>query len=446
MKLGLISLGCSKNLVDSEHLIGLMVARKGFEITNNLDEAEVVLINTCGFIGDAKEESIQAILEVAEKKKMGNLKKIIVAGCLAQRYADELIAEIPEIDAVVGTGEIHKIEEIVDTILEDSKIVKCDSFEFLADAGTERILTTNPHTAYLKIAEGCNRRCTYCIIPQLRGELRSRRIEDIVEEAKTLAANGVREINLLAQETTEYGIDLYKKKALPDLLKELVKVEGIEWIRCYYMFPNSLTDELIQVIKKEPKICKYFDVPIQHISGNILQNMARAKSGDHIKSILNKIRTEIPDATIRTTVIVGFPGETEGDFEELKEFIKEFKFDYVGVFKYSREEGTVAYDLENQVPEEIKEKRWAELINLQAEIAEVKNRAMIGRIVEVMIDGISSESEFMLEGRTRGQALDIDGKVLTNDGTAKQGEIVKVKIEQNFEYDYIGAIVENEIK
>lgn len=446
MKLGLISLGCSKNLVDSEHLIGLMVARKGFEITNNLDEAEVVLINTCGFIGDAKEESIQAILEVAEKKKMGNLKKIIVAGCLAQRYADELIAEIPEIDAVVGTGEIHKIEEIVDTILEDSKIVKCDSFEFLADAGTERILTTNPHTAYLKIAEGCNRRCTYCIIPQLRGELRSRRIEDIVEEAKTLAANGVREINLLAQETTEYGIDLYKKKALPDLLKELVKVEGIEWIRCYYMFPNSLTDELIQVIKKEPKICKYFDVPIQHISGNILQNMARAKSGDHIKSILNKIRTEIPDATIRTTVIVGFPGETEGDFEELKEFIKEFKFDYVGVFKYSREEGTVAYDLENQVPEEIKEKRWAELINLQAEIAEVKNRAMIGRIVEVMIDGISSESEFMLEGRTRGQALDIDGKVLTNDGTAKQGEVVKVKIEQNFEYDYIGAIVENEIK
>lgn len=446
MKLGLISLGCSKNLVDSEHLIGLMVARKGFEITNNLDEAEVVLINTCGFIGDAKEESIQAILEVAEKKKMGNLKKIIVAGCLAQRYADELIAEIPEIDAVVGTGEIHKIEEIVDTILEDSKIVKCDSFEFLADAGTERILTTNPHTAYLKIAEGCNRRCTYCIIPQLRGELRSRRIEDIVEEAKTLAANGVREINLLAQETTEYGIDLYKKKALPDLLKELVKVEGIEWIRCYYMFPNSLTDELIQVIKKEPKICKYFDVPIQHISGNILQNMARAKSGDHIKSILNKIRTEIPDATIRTTVIVGFPGETEGDFEELKKFIKEFKFDYVGVFKYSREEGTVAYDLENQVPEEIKEKRWAELINLQAEIAEVKNRAMIGRIVEVMIDGISSESEFMLEGRTRGQALDIDGKVLTNDGTAKQGEIVKVKIEQNFEYDYIGAIVENEIK
>ncbi|MGL4997748.1 30S ribosomal protein S12 methylthiotransferase RimO [Cetobacterium sp.] len=446
MRLGLISLGCSKNLVDSENLIGLMVARKGFEITNNLEEAEVVLINTCGFIGDAKEESIQAILEVAEKKASGQVKKIIVAGCLAQRYADELLAEIPEIDAIVGTGEIHKIEEIVDAILMDEKIIRCESFDFLANAGTERILTTNPHTAYLKIAEGCNRRCTYCIIPQLRGDLRSRTIEDIVEEAKALAASGVREINLLAQETTEYGIDLYKKKALPDLIKELVKVEGIEWIRSYYMFPNSLTDELVEVVKTEPKVCKYFDIPIQHISGNILQNMARAKSGDHIKAILGKIRTEIPEATIRTTVIVGFPGETEENFEELKDFIREFKFDYVGVFKYSREEGTVAHDLADQVPEDIKERRWVELTNLQSEIAEIKNRSMVGQIVEVMIDGISSESEFMLEGRTRGQALDIDGKVLTNDGTAKQGEIVKVKIEQNFEYDYIGAIVENETK
>ncbi|WP_297487622.1 30S ribosomal protein S12 methylthiotransferase RimO [uncultured Cetobacterium sp.] len=446
MKLGLISLGCSKNLVDSEHLIGLMVARKGFELTNNLEDAEVVLVNTCGFIGDAKEESIQAILEVAECKKSGKVKKIIVAGCLAQRYAEELIAEIPEIDAVIGTGEIDKIEEVVDTIFEDEKIIRCDSFEFLANAGTERILTTSPHTAYLKIAEGCNRRCTYCIIPQLRGNLRSRTIEDIVEEAKALAASGVREINLLAQETTEYGIDLYNKKALPDLLRELVKVEGIEWIRSYYMFPNSLTDELIEVIKTEPKVCNYFDVPIQHISGNILQNMARAKSGDYIKGILNRIRKEIPEAAIRTTVIVGFPGETDDDFEELKDFVEEFKFDYVGVFKYSREEGTVAHDLENQVPEEIKEKRWVELTNLQSEIAERKNKDMIGKVVEVMIDGISSESEFMLEGRTRGQALDIDGKVLTNDGTAKQGEIVKVKIEQNFDYDFIGAIVENESK
>ncbi|MGL6114604.1 MAG: 30S ribosomal protein S12 methylthiotransferase RimO [Cetobacterium sp.] len=444
MKLGLVSLGCSKNLVDSEYLIGMLVARRGFEITNNIEEAEVALINTCGFIGDAKEESIQAILEIAQYKTTGKLKKIIVAGCLAQRYAEDIINEMPEVDAVIGTGDLDKIEKVIDTILEDKKIVESESLNFLANAQTERILTTNAHTAYLKIAEGCDRKCAYCIIPQLRGKLRSRTIEDIVAEAEALAANGVREINLLAQETTEYGIDLYKKKALPDLLRALAKVEGIKWIRSYYMFPNSLTEELIEVIKKEPKVCNYFDVPIQHIAGNILRNMGRAKSGDQIKEILGKIRSAIPEATIRTTVIVGFPGETEEDFQELKDFVEEFKFDYVGVFKYSREEGTRAHDMDNQVPEDIKERRWVELTNLQSEIAEKKNREMLGSVVEVMIDGVSSESEYMLEGRTMGQALEIDGKVLTNDGTAKQGEIVKVKLEQNFDYDFVGPIVENE--
>ncbi|SJZ35547.1 ribosomal protein S12 methylthiotransferase [Cetobacterium ceti] len=444
MKLGLISLGCSKNLVDSEYLIGMLVARKGFEITNNIEEADVALINTCGFIGDAKEESIQAILEVAEYKVSGNLKKIIVAGCLAQRYAEELIAEIPEIDGVIGTGDIDKIEEVIDTIFEDKKIIETSSLDFLADATHERILTTNPHTAYVKIAEGCDRRCAYCIIPKLRGKLRSRTIEDIVKEAEALVANGVREINLLAQETTEYGLDLYGKKALPDLLKALAKVEGLKWIRAYYMFPNSVTDELIETIKNEPKVCSYFDVPIQHISGNILRSMGRAKSGEQIREILGRIRSAIPEATIRTTVIVGFPGETEENFQELKDFLEEFKFDYAGVFKYSREENTKAYDMDNQVPEEIKERRWVELTNLQSEIAEMKNRELTGKIVDVMIDGVSSESEYMLEGRTMGQALEIDGKVLTNDGTGKQGEIVKVRLEQNFEYDFVGPIVENE--
>jgi len=265
-----------------------------------------------------------------------------------------------------------------------------------------------------------------------------------VKEAENLAKSGVKELNLLAQESTEYGLDNYKEKALAKLLKELVKVGGIEWIRTYYMYPNSITDELIEVMKNEPKICKYFDVPIQHISDEILQKMARAKSGDYIRSILRRIRSAIPDAVIRTTVIVGFPGETEEQFEELKDFIEEFKFDYVGVFKYSREEDTVAYSLPNQVPEEIKEKRWAELTNLQADIAERKNEQFIGQEVEVLIDGVSSESEYMLEGRTRGQALEIDGKVLTNDGTAKAGDIVKVKIEQNFQYDFIGPIVSEE--
>lgn len=442
MKLAIVSLGCSKNLVDSENFIGILVNKRGMELTNNMEEADVALINTCGFIGDAKAESIENILEISQYKEKGNLKKIIVTGCLAQRYADEILQELPEVDAVVGTGEVDKIEEVLDEIMAGRKVVRTESMDFIASSNTDRILTTKPHTAYLKIAEGCDRKCTYCTIPSLRGKLRSRTIEDILIEARNLAAMGVKELNLLAQETTEYGIDNYKKKALPDLMRELAKVEGIEWIRTYYMFPNSLTEELVEVMRDEPKICKYFDVPVQHISGNILRNMGRAKDGEQIRGILAKIRKEIPDATIRTSLIVGFPGETEEDFQELKDFMVEFKFDYAGIFKYSREEGTPAHDMENQVDEDTKMERWVELTNLQAKIAEEKNRALIGKTVKVMIDGISSESEYMLEGRTMGQALEIDGKVLTNDGTAQAGDIVEVLIEQNFDYDLIGPILE----
>lgn len=443
MNFAFISLGCSKNLVDSENLTGILVNRKGFQLTNDIEEADMVLINTCGFIGDAKKESIETILEVAEYKQQ-NLKKIVVCGCLAQRYAEELLQEIPEIDAVIGTGEIDKIERVVDEILQDKKVVETKSFDFLPNADTDRLLTTPPHTAYLKISEGCNRRCTYCIIPQLRGNLRSRSKEDILEEARHLVAGGVRELNLLAQETTEYGIDRYGKKALPDLLRELVKIEELDWIRSYYMFPKSITDELIAVMKTEEKICKYFDIPIQHISSNVLRRMGRAITGEQTKELLYKIRREIPDAVFRTSLIVGFPGETEEEFEELKSFVEEFQFDYIGVFQYSREEDTLAYTMEAQVPEEIKAKRQAELINLQNEIAEAKNRKLLGREVEVLIDGISSESEYMLEGRLKTQALDIDGKVLTSEGTAQVGEIVHVVLEQNFEYDFIGRIVQNE--
>ena len=444
MKFALISLGCSKNLVDSENFIGILVNKKGFEVTRELNEADMILANTCGFIGDAKKESIETILEVSELKETGNLKKIIVTGCLAQRYAKEILKELPEVDAVIGTGEIDKIEKVVDEILNDKNPVETSSMDFLANANTDRILTTASHTAYLKISEGCDRRCTYCIIPQLRGRLRSRTIEDILVEANNLVKSGVRELNLLAQETTEYGIDLYKEKSLAKLMKELVKIEDLKWLRTYYMYPDSVTDELIQVMKTEDKICKYFDIPIQHVSDSILQNMGRAKTGAHLKEILYRIRKEIPNATFRTSVIVGFPGETQENFEELRDFLEEFQFDYVGVFKYSREEDTKAYDMDNQVPEEIKEERWVELTNLQSKIAENKNRAMLGQTVEVMIDGVSTESEYLLEGRTKGQALEIDGKVLTNDGTAKPGEIVKVKLEQNFDYDFIGPIVENE--
>lgn len=444
MKLALISLGCSKNLVDSEHYLGILSKRKGMELTSELPEADIVIVNTCGFIGDAKEESIETILEVSEFKETGNLKKLIVAGCLAQKYSEEILKELPEVDAVIGTGDIDKIEKVVDEILENKKVVETKNMTFLANANTERVLTTASHTAYLKISEGCNRACTYCIIPQMRGRLRSRSIEDIVEEAKRLVASGVREINLLAQETTEYGIDLYGDKKLAALMKELCKIEGLKWLRTYYMHPEYVTDELIEVMKSEEKICKYFDVPIQHVSDNILRNMARAKGGEQVKDVLNRIRKAIPEATIRTTLIVGFPGETEKNFQELMDYVREFEFDYAGVFKYSREEDTVAYNLPNQVPEEIKEKRYAELVNLQSEIAERKNRRLLGEEIEVMIDGVSSESEYLLEGRTRGQALEIDGKVLTTDGTAKPGEIVKVKFEQNFEYDFVGPIVENE--
>ena len=444
MKFALISLGCSKNLVDSENFIGILVNKKGFEVTSELNEADMIIVNTCGFIGDAKKESIETILEVSELKETGNLKKIIVTGCLAQRYAKEILKELPEVDAVIGTGEIDKIEKVVDEILNDKHPVETSSMDFLANANTDRILTTASHTAYLKISEGCDRRCTYCIIPQLRGRLRSRTIEDILVEANNLVKSGVRELNLLAQETTEYGIDLYKEKSLAKLMKELVKIEDLKWLRTYYMYPDSVTDELIQVMKTEDKICKYFDIPIQHVSDSILQNMGRAKTGAHLKDILYRIRKEIPNATFRTSVIVGFPGETQENFEELRDCLEEFQFDYVGVFKYSREEDTKAYDMDNQVPEEIKEERWVELTNLQSKIAENKNRAMLGQTVEVMIDGVSTESEYLLEGRTKGQALEIDGKVLTNDGTAKPGEIVKVKLEQNFDYDFIGPIVENE--
>lgn len=444
MKLAVVTLGCSKNLVDSEHYLGILVNKKGFTITTNVEEADVCIVNTCGFIEDAKKESIDSILRVGEYKKTGNLKKLIVAGCLAQRYSKELMGEMSEVDAIIGTGEVDKIEEIIDEILVDHRIIKNESMNFLANATTDRILTTHKHTAYLKIAEGCNRKCTFCIIPSLRGELRSRAIEDIVQEAKQLVEQGVREINLLAQETTEYGLDRYNKKALPDLMRELVKIEGLKWIRTYYMFPNSVTEELIQVMKEEEKICNYFDIPIQHVSDNVLKNMKRAITGENSKNLLRRIKKMIPDAVFRTSLIVGFPGETEEEFQELKSFVEEFEFDYIGVFKYSQEEDTVAYDMEDQVDEETKERRQVEIINLQSKIAEKKNKRFLGKRVEVMIDGISEESEYMLEGRTKGQALEIDGKVLTNDGTAKVGEIVTVEIEQNFDYDLLGPIVANE--
>ncbi|BDU49989.1 30S ribosomal protein S12 methylthiotransferase RimO [Haliovirga abyssi] len=444
MKLALVSLGCHKNLVDSENLIGILSKRKDVEIISNIEEADVAIVNTCGFIGDAKEESIETIIEVGELKETGNLKKLIVAGCLAQRYSEDLMEELSEIDGIIGTGEIDKIEEVLDEVIDGKKIIKSESLDFLANSETERVITTMPHTAYIKIAEGCDNRCAFCIIPYLRGKYRSRTIEDIIKEIENLVSNGVREVNIIAQDTTEYGIDIYGKRRLADLLREIAKVEELERIRVFYTYPSNFDDELIKVIKEEDKICKYIDIPIQHVSDKILTSMRRRGTAKEMKELLYKIRREIPEAVFRTSLIVGFPGETEEEFEELKDFVEEFKFNYAGIFNFSREEDTPAFDLENQIDDDTRHKRWVELTNIQSKIAENINRKYIGEVVEVIIDGVSEESEYMLEGRTCGQAPEIDGKVLINDGTGERGEIVKVKIEQNFDYDLLGGIIENE--
>ncbi len=444
MKINLISLGCHKNLVDSENMLGILDKNENIEIVKDLKDAEVVIVNTCGFINDAKEEAINTIISVSEEKKQGKIKKIIVAGCLAQRYAEELLEELPEIDGIVGTGELDKIEEVINDSFENKKTVKTERLDFLADSETARIVSTYPHTAYLKIAEGCDNHCTYCIIPKLRGRYRSRTIEDIIKEAKKLAKKGVRELSIIAQDTTDYGLDIYGERALPKLLKEITKINGIDWIRVFYTYPNNFTEELIKVIKEEDKIVKYADIPIQHVSDRVLKRMNRQDTFESIKKKLNLIKKEIPNVVFRTSLIVGFPGETELEFEELKEFVKEFKFDYAGIFNYSREEGTVADKLDGHLSDEERHARWQELFDLQNEISDRKNIDFIGKEIEVIIDRESEEEEYLYEGRTRGQALDIDGIVFIDKGNAKIGEIVKVKIEDSFSYDLIGGIVENE--
>jgi ribosomal protein S12 methylthiotransferase len=439
--LAVVSLGCGKNLVDSEHYMGILAGETDVRLTERPEEADVALVNTCGFIEQAKKESVETILSLAEMKKSGQLKKLIVSGCFAQRYREELLKEIAEIDAVIGTGDVASVSRIFREVLDDRRVGSFEQKGFLPEADTARILTTPSHLAYLKIAEGCDRKCTYCIIPDLRGELKSRKIEDIVAEANRLAKNGVKELNILAQETTEYGRDLYGKPSLATLLRQLVKIPDITWIRIYYLYPGSFDRELLELYRDEKKICKYFDFPIQHISSRILQKMGRQTTGPAIREKLAEIRREIPAAVFRTSVITGFPGETEQEFLKLKTFLKEFQFDYAGIFRYSREEGTPAYDMEDQIPEDVKERRETELANLQREIAAQRNKKRLGRPVAVLIDGVSAEDPELLEGRTMSQAWDIDGKVFVS-GDAKPGEIVTVIPEQNFDYDFTGKIVE----
>ncbi len=435
-----ISLGCDKNLVDSEVMIGLL-ADRGYQMTDDETRADVIVINTCCFIHDAKEESIQTILEMAEYKKTGTLKALIVTGCLAQRYQEEILEEIPEVDEVLGTTSYDKIVEAIEEALEGRGGVRIEDIDALPLPDTKRLVTTGGHFAYLKIAEGCDKHCTYCIIPKIRGNYRSVPMERLVKEARDLAEDGVKELILVAQETTIYGTDLYGEKSLHRLLRELCKIDGIRWIRILYCYPEEIDDNLIQVMKEEPKICHYLDLPIQHASTEILRRMGRRTSREDLEEIIGKLRREIPDIAIRTTLITGFPGETKEQHEELMDFVDQMEFDRLGVFTYSPEEGTPAAGMEGQVPEEVKEDRQAELMELQQEIAFDLAEDMIGREVLVMIEGkVADENAYV--GRTYKDAPNVDGLIFVNtDEELMSGDFARVKVTGAAEYDLIGELM-----
>ena len=440
MNILFISLGCDKNLVDTEVMLGLL-ASKGHQMVNDEMEADVIVINTCCFIHDAKEESIQNILEMAELKKEGRLKALIVTGCLAQRYKEEIIEEIPEVDAVLGTTSYDKILEAIDEALEGRHCVEMTDIDALPLVQSNRLVTTGGHFAYLKIAEGCDKHCTYCIIPKIRGNFRSVPMERLLKEAEGLAEQGVKELILVAQETTLYGKDIYGEKSLHKLLKELCKVSGIQWIRILYCYPEEITDELIQVMKEEKKICHYLDLPIQHASDEILKRMGRRTSKAQLKEIIGKLREEIPDITLRTTLITGFPGETKEQHEELMEFVDEIEFDRLGVFTYSPEEDTPAALMDNQIEEEVKEDRQAELMELQQDIAFDLAEDMIGKEVLVLIEGkVADENAYV--GRTYKDAPNVDGLIFVNtEEELMSGDFAKVRVTGALEYDLIGEIV-----
>ena len=435
-----ISLGCDKNLVDTEVMLGLS-ASKGHQMTDDETQADVIVINTCCFIHDAKEESIQTILEMAEYKKEGRLKALIVTGCLAQRYKNEIVEEIPEVDAVLGTTSYDKITEAIDEALKGHVMVEMTDIDALPKVETTRLVTTGGHFAYLKIAEGCDKHCTYCIIPKIRGNFRSVPMEQLLKEAKELAEQGVKELILVAQETTLYGKDIYGEKSLPKLLKELCKIPGIQWIRILYCYPEEITDELIQVMKEEKKICHYLDLPIQHASNAILKRMGRRTSKEQLVEIIAKLRREIPDIALRTTLITGFPGETEEQHEELLDFVDEMEFDRLGVFTYSPEEDTPAAEMDGQIEEEVKEDRQAEIMELQQDIAFDLAEDMIGREVLVMIEGkVADENAYV--GRTYKDAPNVDGLIFVNtEEELMSGDFLKVKVTGALEYDLIGEIV-----
>lgn len=439
MKIVFVSLGCDKNLVDTEMMLG-MLEDEGYSFTDEEAEADIAVVNTCCFIGDAKEESIQTLLELGQRKKDGKLKAIIACGCLAQRYKDQILMEIPEVDAIVGTTAIDEIVAAVKEAVEGKGTAHTKPIDAAPVTDKKRIVTTGGHFAYLKIAEGCDKFCTYCVIPKVRGKYRSVPMESLVKEAKSLVEKGVKELILVAQETTLYGVDLYGKKSLPALLKELCRIDGLFWIRILYCYPEEITRELLDTIATEPKICHYLDIPIQHAADSVLKRMGRRTTKAELVSKIQMIRERIPDICLRTTLISGFPGETKKDFVELYRFVNEMEFDRLGVFCYSREEDTPAAEMEGQTRQSTKEQRRAELMELQQEIAFEKANQMIGRVLVVMVEGkVADEDTYVT--RTYRDAPNVDGYLFLNTGaTLMTGDLVRVIVTDANEYDLIGEI------
>ena len=443
----MISLGCDKNLVDSEKMLGLL-AEGGYTIVEEEAEADAIVINTCCFIHDAKEESIETILEMASWKEKGRLKALVITGCLAQRYKDEIAKELPEVDAVIGISGYTEIVPVLDALLreaqteEEHPLVCCPSIDLLTPSlSDKRMVTTGSYTAYLKIAEGCNKRCTYCVIPYIRGRYRSFPMEDLLDEAGRLVEGGAKELILIAQETTVYGMDLYGKKMLPELLHRLCGLEGLDWIRILYCYPEEITDELIQVMKEEEKICHYLDIPIQHSEDSILKRMGRKTDRAELTELIGKLRREIPDIILRTTLITGFPGETEEEFERMKDFVEQMRFDRLGVFTYSPEEGTKAADMGGQIDEECKEARRDAVMELQQQISAEKAASMVGKEMSVLIEGYLYEEDIYV-GRTYMDAPKVDGNVFVrSEEEMISGDIVPVRITGASEYDLMGDVI-----
>ncbi|MDO7787457.1 30S ribosomal protein S12 methylthiotransferase RimO [Desulforamulus aquiferis] len=441
-KVGFVSLGCPKNLVDSEVMLGIL-KDSGFEITSKEENADVLIVNTCGFIEPAKEESIRHILELAKYKEAGKCKVLVVAGCLAQRYSSELLEEMPEIDALVGPEHVQEISDIVNKALGQERISHISEPQFIYNEHLPRLLSTPHYTAYVKVAEGCDNRCAYCAIPDIRGKFRSRPIESIEVEVKNLVAKGVKEVILIAQDTTRYGLDLYGKYSLDILLNRLGKVTGLRWIRIMYCYPNRFTNELIDIIAETPTICKYIDLPIQHASDKILSAMGRPVNQEQIRSLVKDLRKKIPGVVLRTSFIVGFPGESENDFQELLAFMKEMKFDRAGVFTYSQEEGTPAATMTDQISDDVKQERYHRAMSLQKDIALAHNQARIGQVLEVLVEELVEGSRNIYIGRSSLDAPEIDGTVeFSSPRELSVGDIVKVTINRALEYDLMGELAQ----